>query len=105
MLRNMKSQRILSAMALGAALGFAPALTWSQTSSTPGQDDSAKRDLKTAGNETKDAAKDARHGVKQGATTAVHATESETKKAANATAKGATKVAHATESGTKKVWS
>lgn len=99
-LRGMKSQRYLTAIVLGAALVCAPALGWSQ----PSQDSGAKQDLKAAGHETKDAAKDVGHGVKKGTTKAVHATEHGTKKTVDATEHGTKKAAHATEHGTKKAW-
>src|SRR5579872_3952518 len=54
--RIMSNQRILTATFLGAALVFASAFGWSQTSST-GQDDSVKHDLKAAGHDTKAATK------------------------------------------------
>ncbi len=102
MLWSMKSQRILSAMALGAALGFAPALGWSQTSSTPSHDDGVKHNVKAAGHETKDVAKDAGHGVKRGATTAAHATENGTKKVWHKTKSTTSGAVHGAKEGAEK---
>lgn len=117
----MKAMPILTAVVLGAALIAVPVLGWSQTSS-PTQDDGVKHDLKAAGHDTKDAAKDTGHDVKKGTVKAAHATEKGTKtaakdtgKAAHATEKGTKEAAHATTKdtkeaahatahGTKKVW-
>lgn len=100
---DMKAQPIFTAVVLGAALILAPTLGWSQSSS-PTQDDGAKQDIKAAGHETKDAAKDTGHGVKAGTVKATHATENGTKKVAHATANDTKKVAHATAHGTEKIW-
>jgi hypothetical protein len=101
MLRDMSTQRTLTAMALGAVLVFVPVLGRSQSSS-PSQDDGVKHDVKAAGTETKDAAKDAGHDVKQGTTKGAQATENGARKATHATAQGTTTAAHATADGTKK---
>jgi Ni/Co efflux regulator RcnB len=80
MLLIMKTKRQLSAFFLGAVLVCGPAAGWSQQSS-PSQDPGAKQDMKNAGHETKDAAKDTGRGVDQGTKKAYHKTKHATKKA------------------------
>jgi Ni/Co efflux regulator RcnB len=75
----MKTKSQLSALLLATALVCAPALTFSQPSAA--QDTGAKQDMKNAGHETKDAAKDTGSGVKRGTKKAYHATKHGTKKA------------------------
>jgi ribulose kinase len=77
---TMKTTRQVSAFLLGAALVCAPALGFSQDS-TPRQDNTAKQNMKNAGQDTKNAAKDAGQGTKQGTKKAYHKTKSGTKKA------------------------
>lgn len=76
---TMQTQRTLTAKLLGAALVMASALGWSQPYS-PTQDNSVKQDVKVAGHDTKDAAKDTGHAVKTGTVKAAHATAHGTKK-------------------------
>lgn len=75
---SMKMIRQIPSVLLGAALAFTPALSWSQQS-TP--DTTAGQDTRSAGHETKDAAKDAGSGVKKGTKHAYHSTKRGTKKA------------------------
>ncbi len=79
---KMKSQ--VSAIVLGAALACVPAFAWSQQP-YPGEDHTAKQDMKNAGHETKEAARDAGHGVKHGTSKAYHSTKRHTKHAAHRT--------------------
>jgi hypothetical protein len=78
----MRKQLQVSALFLGAALLCAPAPGWSQ-------DNGAKQDMKDAGHETKNAAKDTGHGVKQGTKKAWHKTADTTKGAAHGAKEGA----------------
>jgi hypothetical protein len=83
----MKMRQQLSALVLGAALAYVPALGWSQQ-----HDSGAKQDMKNAGHDTKNAADNAARGTKQGTKKAYHATKRGTKKAYSKTkhtAKGA----------------
>lgn len=72
--------RNLSAFALGAALSVVPALAWGQQP-YPGEDHTAKQDMKNAGHETKNAARDTGEGVKHGTQKAYHSTKQHTKHA------------------------
>ena len=67
---------------LGAVLAFgmSSALAFSQ--------DGAKQDMKNAGTETKDAAKDTGHGIFKGTQKAYHKTKRGTKKAYHKTKRG-----------------
>jgi len=58
---------------------------WAQTATTttPGQDQSAKQDMKDAGHDTKSAAKKTGHAVKKTTKKTVHKGAQETKKGAN----------------------
>ncbi len=68
--------RTAGALILAAALSVAvPAAAMAQTS-----DSGAKQDMKSAGHETKDAAKDTGHGIKQGTKKSYHKTKHFTKK-------------------------
>jgi hypothetical protein len=81
----MKTKRPLSAILLGAALAYTPALAWSQQP-YPGQEDHrAKQDAKNAGHEAKDAAQDTGRAVKHGTEKAYHSTKRHTKHAAHRT--------------------
>ena len=71
------SFRKLGNLTLAAALTLAiPSLVYAQ----PQNDTGAKQDMKAAGHETKDAAKDVGHGVKQGTKKAYHKTKHGVKK-------------------------
>lgn len=61
----------------------------------------AGQDIKHAGTETKDAAKDTGHGIAKGTKVVAHKTASGTKTAAKKTESGTKTVAHKTASGTK----
>ena len=76
----MKIYSFVSALLLGTALVGVPALGFSQEP-YPGEDHSAKQDMKNAGKETKLATKDAGNGVKHGTEKAYHETKKGTKKA------------------------
>src|ERR1700759_4745498 len=76
----MKIRSFVPALLLGSALAGASALGFSQQP-YPGEDHSAKQDMKNAGHETKQATKDAGNGVKHGTEKAYHSTKKETKKA------------------------
>lgn len=93
--------RAVSTLVLGAALGLLPATGWglhtqsgdstSAQSKSEGSS-SAKQDLKTAGHDTKDAAKSTGKGVAKGTKSAYHATKKGTTTAAKkvgSTTKGA----------------
>jgi hypothetical protein len=66
-----------------------------------GAQDSAKQDMKTAGTDTKNAAKDTGHAVSTGSKKAYNKTASGTKTAADKTATGTKTAYHKTENGTK----
>ena len=69
--------RSAGALVLSAALSLTlPAASLAQTS-----DSGAKRDMKSAGHETSNAAKDAGHGIAQGTKKGYHKTKHVTKKA------------------------
>jgi hypothetical protein len=101
-LMYMKINGKLTALFLSAALVCMPALGFSQES-TPSKDGAVKKDLKAAGHDTKDAAKDTGHAVKKGTTKAYDATKRGTVKTYDASKKGTEKVADKTATGTKKV--
>jgi hypothetical protein len=63
--------------------------------------DTAKQDMKAAGTDTKNAAKDTGHAVSTGSKKAYNKTATGTKTAADKTATGTKKAYHKTESGTK----
>lgn len=92
---NMKSQ--VSALLLGAALAFAPALGFGQQTTDSG----AKQDMKDAGHETKNAAKDTGSGVKQGTKKAYHSSKNGTKKAYNKTKNTTTGAVNGAKEGAK----
>lgn len=81
----MKTNATFPALLLTAALVFTPALSLGQTTAT--------QDLKTAGHDTKDAAKDTGHAVKKGTTKAYDKTAHGTKKAYHATTHATKKAA------------
>lgn len=76
-------------------LGMSSTFAWSQ--------DGAKRDMKNAGTETKDAAKDTGHGISTGTHKAYHKTSEGTKTAYDKTKHGTKKAYHKTATGTKHV--
>jgi hypothetical protein len=63
--------------------------------------DGAKQDMKAAGTDTKNAAKDTGHGVATGTKKAYHTTANGTKTAADKTSTGTKKVYHKSANGTK----
>jgi hypothetical protein len=92
---TMKAVR-LSRIAIAAALvvGISHNITFAQ--------DTATKDIKKAGTETKDAAKDTGHAVSKGSEKAYHKTVSGTKEAADKTSDASKTVAHKTSTTTKK---
>lgn len=80
----MKTRTYISALVLGAALTCAPAIGFGQQP-YPGEDHTAKQDMKNAGHEAKDAAKDTGRGIKHGTKKAYHSTKRHTKHAAHRT--------------------
>ena len=99
----MKTSFQLSALVpffLGTALVCAPASGFSQPSN-PSQDNGAKQDMKDAGHETKDAAKDTGRAVDRGTEKAYHSTKQHTKKTYHSTKRGTEKAWDKTENTTK----
>jgi hypothetical protein len=92
----MKMKRKVSSLLLGAALACGPAVAFSQQP-YPGEDHTAKQDMKNAGHESKQAAKDAGQGVKHGAQKAKRHTKRgwhRTKNATTGAVNGAREGAH-----------
>ena len=79
----MTTKRQLSALFLGAALLCVPA--FGQPLS-PSQDDGAKRDMKDAGHESRDAVQDTGRGIDHGTKKVYHKTKHGAKKAWHKTA-------------------
>jgi len=67
---------LMTVLVFGMSSAFAPA------------QDGAKQDMKNAGTETKNAAKDTGHGISKGTKKAYHKTKRGTKKAYHKTARG-----------------
>lgn len=67
---------------------LAAVLTFGMSSAFAFAQDGAKQDMKNAGTETKNAAKDTGHGISTGTQKAYHKTKRGTKKAYHKTAKG-----------------
>jgi hypothetical protein len=82
------------AITTAIAVGISPALTFAQSTAT--------QDIKKAGTETKDAAKDTGHAVSKGTQKGYHKTVNGTKEAADKTADTSKTVAHKTSQTTKK---
>jgi Ni/Co efflux regulator RcnB len=80
----MKTKPLISALLLSASLACLPAIALSQQS-YPGEENRPKQDMKNAGHDTKDAARDTGHGVKNGTQKAYHSTKRHTKHAAHRT--------------------
>jgi hypothetical protein len=97
----MKTKWQLSAFILGAVSLCGPGFGLFQPSS-PSQDSGAKQDMKAAGHETKDAAKDTGSGVKQGTKKAYHVTKHDTKKAWHKTKDTTTGAVNGGKEGAKK---
>jgi predicted small secreted protein len=87
---------VMGTMALASVLAASSALAAGRVPQTAGQD------VKHAGTETKDAAKDAGSGVKKGTKTGYRKTKNGTKKAYHKTASGTKKVYHKTGKGLEK---
>jgi hypothetical protein len=79
---RMRTRNQISAIVLGLTMAVAAPFAISQDDQ---HRDSAKQDMKDAGQHSKDAAKDAGHGVKRGTKKAYHSTKRGTKKAWNKT--------------------
>jgi len=88
----------LTAILLGCALACVPASGWTQQP-YPGEDHSAKQDMRNAGHEAKDSARDAGQGVKQGTRKAYHSTKRHTKRAAHRTKNAVTGAAEGAREG------
>lgn len=84
--------KVFNALLLSAALSAGVTVAVAQDTTNPG----FKQDMKAAGHNTIDAAKDTGNGVKSGTQKAWHSTKHETKKATH-------KVAHKTDQGARKV--
>jgi hypothetical protein len=84
------------ATALAVVLAGASLPAWASAPQSAGQD------MKNAGTDTKDAAKDVGHGVKKGTKKGYHKTRNGTKKVYNKTAKGTKKAYHKTGKGIEK---
>ncbi|GGG70896.1 hypothetical protein [Edaphobacter dinghuensis] len=78
-------------------------LTLGMSSTFAFSQDGAKQDMKHAGTETKDAAKDTGHGISTGTQKAYHKTSEGTEKAYDKTKHGTKKAYHKTTKGTKHV--
>ena len=93
------TQKTIRSLALGTifALGVS-GLALAQ----PQSDSGAKQDMRNAGHETSNAAKDTGRGVKKGTEKGYHATKRVTKKAAHKTAHATRKGYHKTAHETKK---
>ena len=76
----MRTPSHLSVLILGLTMTIGAPLAFSQSTS-----DSAKQDMRSAGEQTKGAAKDTGRGVKKGTEKAYHSTKKGTKKAWNKT--------------------
>ena len=74
---------------MAAVLGAALMLTPGFVSARAQSDNSAKQDMKDAGHQTKEGAKDAGRGVKKGTKKAYHKTKNTTKGAVKGAKKGA----------------
>jgi hypothetical protein len=84
-------------------LVLAGILTLGMSSTFALSQDGAKQDMKHAGTETKDAAKDTGHGISTGTQKAYHKTSEGTHKAYHKTKRGTKKAYHKTAHGTKHV--
>ncbi|HEX4004862.1 MAG TPA: hypothetical protein VHX60_01680 [Acidobacteriaceae bacterium] len=94
----MKRNRHFITALCGAALLAAPAFAFPN----PYAPQTASQDMKTAGHDTKDAAKDTGNGVKKGTKKAAHATKKGTKKAWHKTKSTTTGAVDGAKAGSKK---
>jgi len=94
------TQKTIRSLALAAILALSVSgLAFAQ----PQSDTGAKQDMRNAGHETGNAAKDTGRGIKKGTKKGYHATKRGTRKAAHKTAHATKKGYHKTANETKKI--